>query len=233
MSNPFSRTELLIGKEGIQKLNAAHIAIFGVGGVGGYTAEALARCGIGTLDLIDNDKISVSNINRQIYALESTIGRPKTDVAKERITDINPKATVNTHEIFFTPQTEMDFSTYDYVVDAIDTVAGKLEIITRAKAAKIPVISSMGAGNKLNPTMFEVTDISKTSICPLAKVMRQELKKRKIENVKVVYSKELPIKPNWQDEDNKRLPGSISFVPSVVGLIIASEVVKDIINNQE
>ncbi len=233
MSNPFSRTELLIGKEGIQKLNAAHIAIFGVGGVGGYTAEALARCGIGTLDLIDNDKISVSNINRQIYALESTIGRPKTDVAKERITDINPKATVNTHEIFFTPQTEMDFSTYDYVVDAIDTVAGKLEIITRAKAAKIPVISSMGAGNKLNPTMFEVTDISKTSVCPLAKVMRQELKKRKIENVKVVYSKELPIKPNWQDEDNKRLPGSISFVPSVVGLIIASEVVKDIINNQE
>ena len=233
MSNPFSRTELLIGKEGIQKLNAAHIAIFGVGGVGGYTAEALARCGIGTLDLIDNDKISVSNINRQIYALESTIGRPKTDVAKERITDINPKATVNTHEIFFTPQTEMDFSTYDYVVDAIDTVAGKLEIITRAKAAKIPVISSMGAGNKLNPTMFEVTDISKTSVCPLAKVMRQELKKRKIENVKVVYSKELPIKPNWQDEDNKRLPGSISFVPSVVGLIIASEVVKDIINKQE
>ena len=233
MSNPFSRTELLIGKEGIQKLNAAHIAIFGVGGVGGYTAEALARCGIGTLDLIDNDKISVSNINRQIYALESTIGRPKTDVAKERITDINPKATVNTHEIFFTPQTEMDFSTYDYVVDAIDTVAGKLEIITRANAAKIPVISSMGAGNKLNPTMFEVTDISKTSVCPLAKVMRQELKKRKIENVKVVYSKELPIKPNWQDEDNKRLPGSISFVPSVVGLIIASEVVKDIINNQE
>ena len=175
MSNPFSRTELLIGKEGIQKLNAAHIAIFGVGGVGGYTAEALARCGIGTLDLIDNDKISVSNINRQIYALESTIGRPKTDVAKERITDINPKATVNTHEIFFTPQTEMDFSTYDYVVDAIDTVAGKLEIITRAKAAKIPVISSMGAGNKLNPTMFEVTDISKTSVCPLAIVLRQEL----------------------------------------------------------
>ena len=249
MLNQFSRTELLLGKDGIEKLASSRVAIFGIGGVGGYTVEALARSGVGTFDLIDDDKICITNINRQIYALRSTVGKYKVDVAKDRILDINPNAVVNTYKTFYTPETadEFDFSQYDYVVDAIDTVVGKLKIVEKAKEAKIPVISSMGAGNKMNPAMFEVTDIYKTSVCPLAKVMRQELKKRKIRKLKVVYSKEIPIKPNDDIEISckkhcvcppgtvrkctarRQIPGSNAFVPSVVGLIIAGEVVKDLI----
>lgn len=249
MLNQFSRTELLLGKDGIEKLASSRVAIFGIGGVGGYTVEALARSGIGTFDLIDDDKICITNINRQIYALRSTVGKYKVDVAKDRILDINPNAIVNTYKTFYTPETadEFDFSQYDYVVDAIDTVVGKLKIVEKAKEAKIPVISSMGAGNKMNPALFEVTDIFKTSVCPLAKVMRQELKKRKIRKLKVVYSKEIPIKPNDDIEISckkhcvcppgtvrkctarRQIPGSNAFVPSVVGLIIAGEVVKDLI----
>ena len=249
MLNQFSRTELLLGKDGIEKLASSRVAIFGIGGVGGYTVEALARSGIGTFDLIDDDKICITNINRQIYALKSTVGKYKVDVAKDRILDINPNAVVNTYKTFYTPETadEFDFSQYDYVVDAIDTVVGKLKIVEKAKEAKVPVISSMGAGNKMNPALFEVTDIFKTSVCPLAKVMRQELKKRKIRKLKVVYSKEIPIKPNDDIEISckkhcvcppgtvrkctarRQIPGSNAFVPSVVGLIIAGEVVKDLI----
>ncbi len=248
MLNQFSRTELLLGKDGIEKLASSRVAIFGIGGVGGYTVEALARSGVGTFDLIDDDKICITNINRQIYALRSTVGKYKVDVAKDRILDINPNAIVNTYKTFYTPETadEFDFSQYDYVVDAIDTVVGKLKIVEKAKEAKVPVISSMGAGNKMNAAMFEVTDIFKTSVCPLAKVMRQELKKRKIRKLKVVYSKEMPIKPNDDIEISckkhcvcppgtvrkctarRQIPGSNAFVPSVVGLIIAGEVVKDL-----
>lgn len=233
MVNQFSRTELLIGKEGLEKLASSRVAVFGIGGVGGYTAEALVRSGIGEIDLIDNDKISITNINRQIYALTSTIGRDKVDVARERILDINPNVKVNTYKLFFTPETEFDFSPYDYVVDAIDTVSGKIAIIE--KSAGVPVISSMGAGNKMNPQMFEVADIYKTSVCPLAKVMRQELKKRGIKSLKVVYSKENPIKPAQSTEiaaGKKRIPGSNAFTPSVAGLIIAAEVIKDICGYQ-
>lgn len=253
MLNQFSRTELLLGKDGIEKLASSRVAIFGIGGVGGYTVEALARSGIGTFDLIDDDKICITNINRQIYALRSTVGKYKVDVAKDRILDINPNAVVNTYKTFYTPETadEFDFSQYDYVVDAIDTVVGKLKIVEKAKEAKIPVISSMGAGNKMNPALFEVTDIFKTSVCPLAKVMRQELKKRKIRKLKVVYSKEIPIKPNDDIEISckkhcvcppgtvrkctarRQIPGSNAFVPSVVGLIIAGEVVKDLIGYEK
>lgn len=248
MLNQFSRTELLLGKDGIEKLASSRVAIFGIGGVGGYTVEALVRSGVGTFDLIDDDKICITNINRQIYALRSTVGKYKVDVAKDRILDINPNAIVNTYKTFYTPETadEFDFSQYDYVVDAIDTVVGKLKIVEKAKEAKVPVISSMGAGNKMNAAMFEVTDIFKTSVCPLAKVMRQELKKRKIRKLKVVYSKEVPIKPNDDIEISckkhcvcppgtvrkctarRQIPGSNAFVPSVVGLIIAGEVVKDL-----
>ena len=248
MLNQFSRTELLLGKDGIEKLASSRVAIFGIGGVGGYTVEALARSGVGTFDLIDDDKICITNINRQIYALRSTVGKYKVDVAKDRILDINPNAVVNTYKTFYTPETadEFDFSQYDYVVDAIDTVVGKLKIVEKAKEAKVPVISSMGAGNKMNAAMFEVTDIFRTSVCPLAKVMRQELKKRKIRKLKVVYSKEVPIKPNDDIEISckkhcvcppgtvrkctarRQIPGSNAFVPSVVGLIIAGEVVKDL-----
>ena len=234
MLNEFSRTELLIGKEGMEKLANSKVAVFGVGGVGGYTVEALARSGVGQLDLIDNDKVSLTNINRQIIATHSSLDKYKVDVAKERILDINPKAVVNTYKIFFTRENaeEFDFSKYDYVVDAIDTVVGKLEIIERTKKVGVPVISSMGAGNKMHPEMFEVSDISKTSVCPLAKVIRQELKKRKIKDVKVVYSKEIPLKPQQSDEENtnkRTVPGSNAFVPSVAGLIISGEVIKDII----
>ena len=234
MLNEFSRTELLIGKEGMEKLANSRVAVFGIGGVGGYTVEALARSGIGQLDLIDDDKVCLTNINRQIIATRSSIGKYKVDVAKERILDINPKALVNTYKMFYTPENadEIDFSKYDYVVDAIDTVVGKLEIIERSKKANVPVISSMGAGNKMHPEKFEVADISKTSVCPLAKVIRQELKKRKISGVKVIYSKERPLKPQATIEEtsNKRaIPGSNAFVPSVVGLIIAGEVIKDLI----
>lgn len=228
MTEWLSRTELLISKDGIEKLNSSRVAVFGAGGVGSYAIEALARSGVGTIDIIDNDKIAPSNINRQLYALVSTIGQYKVDVAKARALDINPNIKINVSKTFFMPETssEFDFRQYDYVIDAIDTVTGKIELIIKSNEANTPVISSMGAGNKLNPTMFEVADIFKTSVCPLAKVMRQELKKRGIKSLKVVYSKETPIKPNTPQ--THKAPASIAFVPSVVGLIIASEVIKDL-----
>ena len=228
----FSRTAILIGEENLQKLKNARVAVFGVGGVGGYVVEALARSGVGALDLIDKDTVSESNINRQIIALHSTVGRLKTEVAAERAKDINPDICVRTHNLFYLPETaeQFDFSAYDYVVDAIDTVSGKIALIQRAKEVNTPVISSMGAGNKLDPIKFEVADISKTSVCPLARVMRRELKKRGIEHLKVVYSKEEPLpSPLTDEESGKSIPGSIAFVPSMVGLIIAGEVIKDLI----
>ena len=235
MLNQFSRTELLIGKDGIKKLSRSRVAVFGIGGVGGYVVEALVRSGVGSIDLIDNDTVALTNLNRQIIATHSTIGKYKVDVAEERAKDINPEVNVKTYKTFFTPETskEFDFTKYDYIVDAIDTVVGKLELIVQAKKAGIPVISSMGAGNKMHPEMFEVSDISKTSVCPLAKVIRQELKKRNIKKVKVVYSKEIPIKPLSSDEKitgKKQIPGSNAFVPSAVGLIIAGEVIRDLIS---
>ncbi len=238
--NQFSRTEILYGEEAMRKLAASRIAVFGIGGVGGYVVEALVRSGVGTLDIIDDDKVCMSNLNRQIIATRETIGRYKVDVAEERIHDINPECVVNAHKTFFLPETQdqFDFSEYDYVVDAIDTVAGKLAIIEKAKKAGTPVISSMGAGNKINPAMFEVSDIYKTTICPLAKVIRHECRKRGIDSLKVVYSKEMPIKPiedtgcsqEVAENRTKRraTPGSTAFVPSVVGLIIAGEVINDI-----
>ncbi len=228
----FSRTERLIGKTALEKLKTARVAVFGLGGVGSYVVEALARSGVGHLDLVDKDKVDITNINRQIIALHSTVGKYKTTVMKERIADINPNAVVTEYKLFFLPETanEIDFSQFDYVVDAIDTVSGKLALIEKAVAAGVPIISSMGTGNKLNPTAFEVADISKTSVCPLARVMRRELKKRGIEHLKVVYSKEEPIESGVIDEESgKPLPSSIAFVPSVAGLIIASEVIKDLI----
>ncbi len=240
MLNEFSRTELLIGEEGMEKLKNARVAVFGVGGVGGYVVEALARSGVGALDLIDNDKVSLTNINRQIIAAHSTVGRYKVDAAKERILDINPAAKVHTYKTFFMPDTASDFHfcDYHYVVDAIDTVTGKIALVEKAYKAHTPIISSMGAGNKLDAAAFQVADIYETSVCPLAKVMRRELKKRGIPKLKVVYSQEKPITPE-NDTDvamkndtsviKRQTPGSISFVPSVAGLIIAGEVVKDII----
>lgn len=232
MLEKFSRTELLIGEKAVEKLANSRVAVFGVGGVGGYVVEALVRSGVGTLDLIDNDDVSISNINRQIIATTKTVGRPKVDVAKERALEINPNVKVNVYQMFYTSETEeqFDFSQYDYVVDAIDTVVGKLSLVEKSKSAGVPIICAMGAGNKLDPTKFEVADISKTSVCPLARVMRTELKKRNITDVKVVYSKEIPQKSDLIDEKTgKSVPGSISFVPSVVGLIIAGEVIKDLI----
>lgn len=223
------RTRIIIGEDGIDKLNKSHIAIFGVGGVGGYVAEALARIGVGRIDLIDKDKVNKSNINRQIIALNSTIGRSKVEAMKERINDINEACIVNGFEMFYLPETEdqFDFSQYDYIVDAVDTVTSKISLVVKAKENNVPIISSMGAGNKLDPTAFQVADIYETSVCPLAKVMRRELKERDINNLKVVYSKEKPIKP--KEVVDGRTIGSVSFVPSAVGLIIASEVTKDII----
>lgn len=239
MNNQFLRTEMLIGKDAVEKLNNSRVAVFGVGGVGGYVVEALSRAGVGNIDIIDNDTISVSNLNRQIIALNSTIGKNKVDVLKARLLDINPNLKVETYKCFFTRNTEFDFSKYDYVVDAIDTIVGKLELITRAKSANVPIICSMGTGNKMNPTMFEVADISKTSVCPLAKVIRQELKKRRIKKVKVVYSKEIPLKPivtedmDVETKGGRIAPASNSFCPAVAGLIIASEVIKDLIAYEE
>ena len=226
----FSRTALLLGEEGVQKLKQAHVAVFGVGGVGGYAVEALARSGVGAFTLIDPDKVSESNLNRQIVALHSTIGQYKTVAAKNRVLDINPDCRVETKEIFYLPENEeIDFSSFDYVVDAVDTVSAKLAIIQRAKEANVPVISAMGAGNKLDPTRFEVSDIAKTTVCPLARVMRRELKKRGIDHVKVVYSKEEPQPAKAIDEETgKPIPASVAFVPSVAGLILASEVIKDL-----
>lgn len=226
----FSRTEMLIGAEALEKLKKARVAVFGVGGVGGYVVEALVRAGVGEIDLIDNDRISESNINRQIIALRSTVGRLKTEVMAERIRDINPKVKVGVYNLFFLPETPFDFRRYDYVVDAIDTVSGKISIIERATAEKIPVISSMGTGNKLGTSVFEVADITKTSVCPLARVMRRELKKRGVEHVKVVYSKEEPKKKETcENNGEKAVPASISFVPPMAGLTIAGEVIKDLI----
>lgn len=239
MNERFSRTELLIGTDSMKRLQQSRVAVFGVGGVGGYVVEALARSGVGMLDLIDNDTVSVSNINRQIIATENTIGRSKVDVIKERVMDINPDIIVRTFETFYMPDTaqQFDFTKYDYVVDAIDTVTGKIALVMQAEEAGTPIISSMGAGNKLDPAAFQVSDIYKTSVCPLAKVMRRELKKRGVKKLKVVYSQEKPLTPIAPDEKNaeepapgrRQLPGSIAFVPSVAGLIIAGEVVKDLI----
>lgn len=238
MVTQFSRTELLIGKTCTEKLKNSRVAVFGLGGVGGYVAEALARSGVGTLDIIDNDTVSLTNINRQLYALHSTLGMKKTQVAKQRLTDINPNIVVNDYDVFYLPETAhiFDFSKYDYIVDAIDTVTGKIEIIENANKSGTPVISSMGTGNKLDPTAFEISDIYKTSVCPLAKVMRRELKKRGIKKLKVLYSKEIPQEQKGisEEETQKRVPpASISFVPSVAGLIIAGEVIKDLIKEEK
>lgn len=236
MADQFSRSCMMFGSEGIEKLKASRVAVFGVGGVGGYTVEALARTGVGTIDLIDNDTVSLSNINRQIIATHKTVGAVKVEAARDRILDINPNCRVNCHQTFFTAETAdtFDFGSYDYVVDAIDTVAGKIELAVQCTKAGTPLISSMGAGNKLDPTRFEVSDIYKTSVCPLAKVMRRELKNRGIKKLKVVYSKEEPMKPvepcDEVQQGRRSIPASNAFVPSVVGLIIAGEVIKDILD---
>lgn len=242
MLGQYSRTELILGKESTQKLKNSYVAVFGLGGVGGYVVEALARSGVGKFDIIDNDKVNLTNLNRQILATHETLGEYKTDVAEARILSINPDAVITKYNVFFTPDTSnmFDFSKYDYVIDAIDTVVGKLELIIRTKEQNVPIICSMGAGNKLNPALFEVADISKTSVCPLSRVIRQKLKKLGIKNVKVVFSKEEPIKIDTsllpaekENESDKKIPpGSNAFVPSVAGLIIAGEVVKDIVFNQ-
>lgn len=229
----FTRFEMLIGKDNLENLSNKHIIVFGIGGVGGYVCEALARSGIGNFTLVDNDIVDVSNLNRQIIATNNSIGLPKVEVMKERILSINKNAKVNTKKCFFLPETaeEFDFSKYDYVVDAIDTVTAKLAIIELAKKNNVPVISAMGTGNKLNPLELTVTDISKTSMCPLARVMRTELRKRGINKLKVVYSKETPIKTGViNPKTGKSVPGSSAFVPGVAGLVIALEVVKDLIN---
>ena len=234
MSDWLERTGFLLSQEALDKLKKAHVAIFGIGGVGGYVAEALARSGIGYFTLIDNDTISLSNINRQIIATVDTVGKYKTDVMKERILSINPKAEVNVSHCFYLPGEEAEFfpmSRYSYVVDAIDTVSAKIDLALKAQEEGFPLISSMGTGNKLNPCKFQVTDIYKTKVCPLAKVMRRELKARGVKGLKVVYSDEEPMKPSVQISEGGRrqIPGSISFVPSVAGLIIAGEVIKDLI----
>ncbi len=234
MDNYFSREELLIGKDAIEILKNSRVAVFGVGGVGGFVVEVLARCGVGTIDVIDNDVVDPSNINRQIIATADTIGQEKVNVVEQRIKSINPNAVVNKHRCFFLPETakDFDFTRFDYVVDAIDTVSGKIEIILQAKKAGVPVISCMGAGNKLNPTAFVVTDIYKTSVCPLARVMRQKLKKLGVQDLKVVYSTEKAMKPNYPPDmppQRKAAPGSVAFVPSVAGIIAGGEVIKDLI----
>lgn len=248
MLNQFSRTELLFGKEAMEKLQNARVAVFGIGGVGSFTVEALARSGVGNLDLIDDDKVCLTNINRQLIATRKTVGKYKVEVMRDRILDINPKANVVIHQCFYSKDTadQFDFSEYDYIVDAIDTVSAKIEMILRAQEKNVPIISCMGAGNKLDPTKFEVTDIYKTSICPLAKVMRRELKARGVKKLKVVYSKEPARKPledlsiscrtncicppgaERKCTERRQIPGSNAFVPSVAGLIIAGEVLKDL-----
>lgn len=233
----FKRTEMLFGKSSIEKLKNSRVAVFGIGGVGGHVVEALVRSGVGTVDVIDNDIVHNSNLNRQIIALHSTVGQMKTDVLKRRMEDINPDVKIIRHNCFFTPETseQFDFSVYDYVADCIDTVTGKIELVMRCNEKNTPIISSMGTGNKLNPADLEVSDIYKTSVCPLAKVMRNELKKRKVKKLKVVYSKEIPVVPYEVLEDKetkKRIVGSNAFVPATAGLIIASEIVKDIIKNE-
>ena len=249
MLNQYSRTELLLGKEAMEKLRASRVAVFGIGGVGGYAVEALARSGVGAIDLIDDDRVCLTNINRQIIATRKTVGKFKVDVAAERIAEIDPDIKVTKHQCFYMPETaeQFDFKQFDYVIDAIDTVTGKIELVMQAQKAGVPIISCMGAGNKLDPTAFEVSDIYKTSVCPLAKVMRRELKKRGVPALKVVYSKEEPLTP-IEDmaisckahcicppgtvrkcTNRRQVPGSTAFVPSVAGLILAGEVVKDLI----
>ena len=248
MLNQFSRTQLLLGKDAMEKLHNSRVAVFGIGGVGGYTVEALVRSGIGQFDLIDDDKVCLTNLNRQIIATRKTVGKYKADVMKERILEINPDAVVNVHKCFFLPENkdEFDFANYDYVVDAVDTVTAKIQLVMQAKESGVPIISCMGAGNKLDPTAFEVADIYKTSMCPLAKVMRRELKKRGVKKLKVVYSKEKAITPIedmaiscrnhcicppgavHKCTERRAIPGSVAFVPSVAGLIIAGEVIKDL-----
>ena len=237
MMNQFSRTEIIIGKDGMSKLRDAKVAVFGIGGVGGYSVEALARSGVGRIDLFDNDKICLTNINRQLHATRKSVGMYKVDVAKERILDINPDALVNTYKLFYLPDTsdQVDLSQYDYIIDAIDTVTGKIELVIKAGESNVPIISSMGTGNKMDPTAFRVADIYDTQICPLAKVMRKELRSRGIEKLKVVYSEEVPIPPqedimsSCNTGERRQVPGSNAFVPAVAGLIIAGEVVKDLI----
>ncbi|SEK19475.1 tRNA A37 threonylcarbamoyladenosine dehydratase [Pseudobutyrivibrio ruminis] len=238
MLNQFSRTELLLGKEAMEGLENKRVAIFGIGGVGGYVCEALVRSGVGHFDLVDNDTVSFTNINRQIIATHSTVGRQKVEVMKERMLDINPNADISIHQCFFLPENanEFPFETYDYVVDAVDTVTAKIEIIMRCKELGVPVISAMGAGNKLDPSRFRVADIYKTTMCPLAKVMRKEMKKRGVKDLKVVFSDEMPVSP-IETEDVEPLnpgkratPGSIAFAPSAAGLVLASEVIKDLTN---
>jgi tRNA A37 threonylcarbamoyladenosine dehydratase len=253
MLNQFSRTQLLVGADGMEKLFHARVAVFGIGGVGGYTVEALARSGVGTLDIIDDDKICLTNLNRQILATRKTVGQYKVEVARDRILEINPKAVVNIHQTFYTPDTadQFDFTQYDYVVDAIDTVTGKIALVMQAQKAKTPIISCMGAGNKMDASAFEVADIYKTSVCPLARVMRHELKKRGVKHLKVVYSKEQAIVPQEdmaisckahcicppgtarKCTQRRQVPGSNAFVPAVAGLILAGEVVKDLVNKAE
>lgn len=248
MLNQFSRTQLLLGEEGMEQLRLARVAVFGIGGVGGYTVEALARSGVGTLDIIDDDRVCLTNINRQLLATRKTVGQYKVDVAKARILEISPDTKVNSYKTFYTPQTAelFDFAQYDYVVDAIDTVTGKLELAEQARSSGVPIISCMGAGNKLDPTAFEIADIYETSVCPLARVMRRELRKRGIEKLKVVYSKEPPMTPvedmaiscrancicppgtARKCTQRRQVPGSTAFVPAVAGLIIAGEVVKEL-----
>lgn len=235
MEDQFSRTRLLLGDDGIEKLQKARVAVFGVGGVGGYAVEALARAGVGALDLIDNDTVACSNLNRQIIATHDTIGKLKVDVAADRVHAINPDCTVRVYRTFYLPETkdQFDFTQYDYVVDAIDTVSGKIALVLQAKEAGVPIICAMGAGNKLDPSMFEVADLYKTSVCPLARVMRTECRKRGIKHLKVVYSKEPPVTPLVSAEDmapgKRSVPGSVSFVPAAAGLILAGEVVRDLV----
>lgn len=230
--NIFSRTEMLFGRENVEKLKNKKVIVFGIGGVGGYVCEALARTGVGFIDLVDNDTVSESNINRQIIALHSTVGKFKTEVMRERLLDINPNIEINTYNCFYTPETShiFDFSKYDYVVDAIDTVSGKIELVLQAQRTDTKIISSMGAGNKIDPCAFKVADIYKTSVCPLARVMRIELKKRGVKKLKVVYSEEYPVSLiDKTQEKGKYVPASCAFIPSVAGLIIASEVIKELI----
>jgi len=235
MNEQFLRTAMLLGENAVDRLRQARVAVFGIGGVGGYTVEALARAGIGQIDVIDNDTVSVSNINRQILATHSTVGIPKVEAARKRILDINPACIVRTHQVFYTPETAagFDFTNYDYIVDAIDTVTGKLALVQQAYAAGTPIISCMGTGNKLDASAFQVADISKTSMCPLARIMRKEIGKRDIKHLTVVYSQEEALPPpGWEEEaaalGKRQIPGSVAFVPGTAGLILAGEVIKDL-----
>ena len=233
MSEEFSRSALVLGDDSMKKLSSSRVIVFGLGGVGGYVVEALARTGVGKLDLVDNDEVSLSNLNRQIYALHSTVGKDKVDVAADRVLDINPDCVVTKHKIFYLPETadQINLSDYDYIVDCIDTVSAKLELVMRAKEANVPIISSMGTGNKLDPSKLKIADISKTSVCPLARVMRQELRKRGIYHLKCVFSIEEPATVSIES-GSRHVPGSVAFVPSVAGLMLSGEVIKDLIRSE-